>query len=137
MGSMMALGLSIMAIKDRKPVVAALHAKGMSNRAIGKVVGVDETTIRRELTAPNGAPDAANGAPSTRKPDRAALAEIIGREYPAFAGTDGDTIGRWVSAKSAIAANAEPPASRQHFDMWQFQTADQDVAQAGQCRQEC
>ena len=55
------------------------------------------------------------------------IAEIIGREYPAFAGTDHKAIGRWVDgAFSASAANA-PPDSRQHFDIWQFATADQDA----------
>src|SRR6516165_3336287 len=54
------------------------------------------------------------------------IAEIVGREYPAFEGTDHETVGRWVrGAKSADAENA-PPDSRQHFDIWQFATADQD-----------
>src|SRR6516162_1293745 len=55
------------------------------------------------------------------------IAEIVGREYPAFEGTDHETVGRWVrGAKSADAENA-PPDSRQHFDIWQFATADQDA----------
>ena len=46
------------------------------------------------------------------------IAEIIGREYPAFEGTDHATVLRWIGgAKSASAANA-PPDSRQHFDIW-------------------
>jgi hypothetical protein len=44
-------------------------------------------------------------------------------------GPDEDTIGRWLSAKTANAEFAEPPASRQHFDIWQFATADKDMGQ--------
>jgi len=46
------------------------------------------------------------------------IAEIIGKEYPAFEGTDHATVLRWIGgAKSADAENA-PPDSRQHFDIW-------------------
>jgi hypothetical protein len=37
-----------------------------------------------------------------------------------LAGPDEDTIGRWVSAKAQDCGNADAPASRQHFDIWQF-----------------
>lgn len=36
-------------------------------------------------------------------------------------GPDEDTISRWISAKTNEFVNADAPASRQHFDIWQFQ----------------
>jgi hypothetical protein len=54
------------------------------------------------------------------------IAEIIGKEFPAFAGITHPTIIEWTGKKSAIAENL-PPASRQHFDIWQFQTAADDA----------
>jgi len=54
------------------------------------------------------------------------IAEIIGKEYPAFRGTGKSTIDEWLGRKSADAEN-RPPDSRQHFDIWQFATADQDA----------
>jgi hypothetical protein len=55
------------------------------------------------------------------------IADIIGREFPAFVGLDHKTIGNWAGEKAAIAANSPPPDSRQHFDIWQFQAADDDA----------
>jgi hypothetical protein len=55
------------------------------------------------------------------------IAEIIGREFPAFADVEHTTIGRWFGAKANLFANAPPPESRQHFDIWQFQAADDDA----------
>jgi hypothetical protein len=54
------------------------------------------------------------------------IAEIIGKEYSAFAGTDHKTIAKWLGEFTASAVNS-PPDSRQHFDIWQFATADQDA----------
>lgn len=42
-------------------------------------------------------------------------------------GPDEDTIGRWVSAKTTTVGTADAPASRQHFDVWSFPTADDDA----------
>jgi hypothetical protein len=42
------------------------------------------------------------------------IAEIIGREYPAFEGVTHPTIAEWTGKKSASAENL-PPGSRQHF----------------------
>ncbi len=42
-------------------------------------------------------------------------------------GYDEDTVGRWVSAKTKDFGNADAPASRQHFDVWQFATSDKDA----------
>jgi DNA methylase len=44
-------------------------------------------------------------------------------------GPDEDTIGRWLSVKAQDCVNADAPESRQHFDIWQFATADQDAGQ--------
>ena len=52
------------------------------------------------------------------------IAEIIGREYPAFDGTTQQTLSNWLNKFSADAENLSPPDSRQHFDIWQFATAD-------------
>jgi transcriptional regulator with XRE-family HTH domain len=41
-------------------------------------------------------------------------------------GIDQATISRWINAKSASADFALAPASRQNFDIWQFQTADKE-----------
>lgn len=38
-------------------------------------------------------------------------------------GPDEDTIGRWVSARAQECGNADAPDSRQHFDVWNFQTS--------------
>jgi hypothetical protein len=68
--------------------------------------------------------DFENLPPDSRQRD---IAEIIGKEYPAFAGTDHKAIGRWVDgAKSKDFENA-PPDSRQHFDIWQFATAHKAI----------
>jgi hypothetical protein len=55
------------------------------------------------------------------------IAEIIGKEYPAFKDIDQATISRWGNAKTKDFDFASPPDSRQHFDIWQFQTADKDA----------
>jgi len=65
------------------------------------------------------------------------IAEIIGREFPAFADAEHTTIGRWLGAKSADAENAPPPDSRQHFDVWQFHTADKDAGAPALISQPC
>lgn len=57
---------------DRRELVAALAAEGMSTRAIAPIVGVGDSTVQRDLTpAPSGAP-----APAPR---------------PAITGRDGKT----------------------------------------------
>jgi ParB family chromosome partitioning protein len=49
-------GAARLALEDRLTAVAELAADGMSNRAIADVLGVGETTVRRDLDpAPNGA----------------------------------------------------------------------------------
>jgi hypothetical protein len=55
------------------------------------------------------------------------IAEIIGKEYPAFKHVEQSTVKRWNDAFSADADFASPPPSRQHFDVWQFATADHDA----------
>jgi hypothetical protein len=52
------------------------------------------------------------------------IAEIIGGEFPAFADVTQPAIKKWLDNFSANADLLSPPASRQHFDVWQFQTAD-------------
>jgi hypothetical protein len=63
-----------MNVEDRRKAVAELAAEGESNRSIAQALGVGETTVRRDLDAPNGArardvdegggdDDAPNGAP--------------------------------------------------------------------------
>lgn len=42
-------------------------------------------------------------------------------------GPDEDTVGRWVSAKKNEFGNADAPQSRQHFDVWSFGNAPDDV----------
>lgn len=49
-------GLKLPAPK-RREVVAELSGAGMSNRAIGDAIGVDERTVRRDATAANAAVD--------------------------------------------------------------------------------
>lgn len=45
-------------------------------------------------------------------------------------GVDQATINRWLAdAKAQICADASPPPSRQHFDIWQFAKAGQDAGQ--------
>lgn len=44
-----------------------------------------------------------------------------------LAGPDEDTIGRWVSAKAQECGNADAPESRQHFDVWNFQSSADDA----------
>jgi hypothetical protein len=51
------------------------------------------------------------------------------REIADAVGVDQATVSRWLDAYSANADFASPPESRQHFDVWQFQTADQDAGQ--------
>ena len=40
-------------------------------------------------------------------------------------------INEWVSEKRTSAEFGQPPESRQHFDIWQFQTADRRARSAG------
>jgi transposase-like protein len=68
--------------EERREAVAELKCEGHSNREIAKLIGVDETTVRRDL-APNGAASrelpnetnerdedvAPNGAPSESEPE--------------------------------------------------------------------
>jgi hypothetical protein len=46
-----------------------------------------------------------------------AIAETIGREFPAFAGLDHKTIENWLGEEAKTLDNS-PPDSRQHFDVW-------------------
>jgi hypothetical protein len=64
--------------------------------------------------------------PGSEGHSQRAIAEIIGKEYPAFEGADHKTIAKWVGEFTAGAENS-PPDSRQHSDLWQFATADQDA----------
>jgi hypothetical protein len=56
-----------------------------------------------------------------------AIAETIGKEYPAFADTGQKTINDWLERISANADFRSPPASLQHFDVWSFAKADKDA----------
>jgi hypothetical protein len=55
------------------------------------------------------------------------IAEIIGKEFPAFADIEHSTVGRWLGAKWKSFQNAPAPDFRQHFDVWSFATADKDA----------
>jgi DNA modification methylase len=44
-------------------------------------------------------------------------------------GPNEDTIGKWISEKSANTDFSDAPASRQHFDIWQFNSSDKDAGQ--------
>jgi hypothetical protein len=44
-----------------------------------------------------------------------------------FKDIDQATISRWGDAKTKGFDFASPPGCRQHFDIWQFQTADKDA----------
>jgi hypothetical protein len=48
-----------------------------------------------------------------------------------LSGPDEDTVGRWLSAIAASADFADLPASRQHFDIWQFASSDKVSDRAG------
>jgi 16S rRNA G966 N2-methylase RsmD len=64
--------------KARREVVKKLTTEGMSQREIGKVLGVDEKTIRRDLSAADAAENAADaaGAPPKAAATRTAHEEI-------------------------------------------------------------
>ena len=47
------------------------------------------------------------------------IAEQVGMAQPTVAG--------WLSESAKLRELTEPPESRQHFDVWQFQTADKDA----------
>lgn len=51
------------------------------------------------------------------------------REIAEQVGVTQPTVKDWVDKKSADADYLSPPESRQHFDVWQFQTADKDSGQ--------
>lgn len=51
------------------------------------------------------------------------------REVADVLGVSQPTIADWIDKKSADAVFLSPPPSRQHFDIWQFQTADKDSGQ--------
>jgi hypothetical protein len=51
------------------------------------------------------------------------------RQIGEIMGVDHKTIADWCGEFSAKADFSPPPASRQHFDVWQFQTADKDSGQ--------
>jgi hypothetical protein len=57
------------------------------------------------------------------------IAEIIGKEFPAFSDVTQQTIGNWADKKAKDFENLSPPDSRQHFDVWSFATADKDAGQ--------
>ena len=102
--------------------------------------GTEQSTIKRWLDA-NSA-DAENASPPDSRQhfdiwairdgydlwldcySQRDIAEIIGKEYPAFDGTTQQTLSNWLNKFSADAENLSPPDSRQHFDIWQFATAD-------------
>ena len=47
----------------------------------------------------------------------------------AAVGVDRTTVGNWMGISAELREFAEPPESRQHFDIWQFATADKDAGQ--------
>jgi DNA modification methylase len=49
----------------------------------------------------------------------------------ALADADPDTVKKWVSEKTNELEFSEPPASRQHFDIWQFPKADGESSYFG------
>lgn len=52
-----------MEIPERRAAVAELTAEGFSQREIGDVLGVDETTVRRDVSAAFAAPHTCHQAP--------------------------------------------------------------------------
>ena len=60
-----------------------------------------------------------------------AIAEIIGKEFTSFADVTQPTIKSSLDKKSADTGNLSPPASRQHFDVWNFATADKTAGHNG------
>lgn len=52
------------------------------------------------------------------------------REIGEAVGVDHKTIAAWCGEFTASAENSPPPASRQHFDIWNFQSAGDDSGQA-------
>lgn len=53
------------------------------------------------------------------------------REIAKAVGVDHATVERWVGAEREASGNAPPPASRQHFDVWSFQSADGESSYFG------
>jgi hypothetical protein len=54
------IGVTVRGAAERRGAVTELAAEGLSNRAIADVLGVDDRTVRRDLTGPT----AANAAPT-------------------------------------------------------------------------
>src|SRR5580704_7650338 len=54
------IGVTVRGAAERRGAVTELSAEGLSNRAIADVLGVDDRTVRRDLTGPT----AANAAPT-------------------------------------------------------------------------
>ena len=67
------------------------------------------------------------------------IAEIVGREYPAFAGITQPGIKKWVDNFSASADLLSPPDSRQHFDICSAccRPAEKDLAERQALRAGC
>jgi hypothetical protein len=53
-------------ISALQPRPLILADEGLSNRQIAKVLGVHPSTVDRDVTAANAAPDAANAAPQSK-----------------------------------------------------------------------
>jgi 16S rRNA G966 N2-methylase RsmD len=99
-------GYAKLPVSDRRETVAELKAEGLSNRKIAEVLGVDERTVRNDLSAENsaaclevaeGEPDrsAENSAPATRAARTRTAHEEIAKAYfdqPATAVPAGDPI---------------------------------------------
>lgn len=49
------------------------------------------------------------------------------REIEAQIGVPRKTVADWLGEKRQMSESAQPPESRQHFDVWQFATADRDA----------
>jgi hypothetical protein len=78
---------------ERREVVAELHAEGMSNRAIATAIGVDEITVRRQVSgATNVAPRPADTEPQADEDD-IVEAEVIDTPNVTI-GLDGKTYTR-------------------------------------------
>jgi len=104
--------------EQRAEQVQSLRSAGLSTRAIGAALGIDKSTVRRDLPA---APDGAPGADAPREP-------VVGQDGKAYPATQParPSMPQRVPADTTTGLVTDP--GDVPFEQWQEQQVEQDDA---------
>lgn len=114
--------------KDKERMAARLwasmaqHSNDERTKYIAGVLAVSERAVQRWTKDVRKAETDALKAEAV---DRWLNCETQ-REIAAAVGVDHKTVAAWLGDFRQLAETPQPPESRQHFDVWQFATADKD-----------